>query len=142
MFATKSGKVHFICTQVSLEISEINSQKVSILQRSLKYFTFDLLLALFVLIRKFGEQHAPFRSMHLSGSMDQLSKSAHSCMCHGISDRVSDRLRARNHPGRAPGGGGTWTTNIRGRAAGKSKKLPCPGVKFPKMIPCPGVKFS
>ena len=41
-----------------------------------------------------------------------------------------------------PGGGGTWTTNIRGRAAGKSKKLPCPGVKFPKMIPCPGVKFS
>ena len=32
--------------------------------------------------------------------------------------------------------------NIRGRAAGKSKKLPCPGVKFPKMIPCPGVKFS
>ena len=38
--------------------------------------------------------------------------------------------------------GGTWLTNIRGRAAGKSKKLPCPGVKFPKMIPCPGVKFS
>ena len=31
--------------------------------------------------------------------------------------------------------------NIRGRAAGKSKKLPCPGVKLPKMIPSPGVKF-
>ena len=41
-----------------------------------------------------------------------------------------------------PGGGGTWPTKIRGRAAGKSKKLPCLGVKFPKMIPCPGVKFS
>ena len=40
------------------------------------------------------------------------------------------------------GGGGTWPTNIQERAAGKSKKLPCPGVKFPKMIPCPGVKFS
>ena len=40
------------------------------------------------------------------------------------------------------GGGGTWPTNIRGRAAGKSKKLPCPEVKFLKMIPCPGVKFS
>ena len=39
-------------------------------------------------------------------------------------------------------GGGTWPTKIRGRAVGKSKKLPCPGVKFPKMIPCPGVKFS
>ena len=43
---------------------------------------------------------------------------------------------------RTPGGGGTWPTNIRGCAARKSKKLPCPGVKFPKMIPCPGVKFS
>ena len=42
-----------------------------------------------------------------------------------------------------PGGGGIWPTNIRGRAAaGKSKKLPCPGVKFPKMIPCPGIKSS
>ena len=41
-----------------------------------------------------------------------------------------------------PWGGGTWPTNIRGRAAGKSKKLPCPRVKFPKMIPCPGAKFS
>ena len=30
--------------------------------------------------------------------------------------------------------------NIRGGAAGKSEKLPCPGVKFLKMIPCPGVK--
>ena len=30
------------------------------------------------------------------------------------------------------GGGGTWPTNIRGRAAGKSIKLPCPGVKFRK----------
>ena len=39
------------------------------------------------------------------------------------------------------GGGSAWPTNIRGRAAGKSRKLPCPGVKFPKMIPCPGVKF-
>ena len=44
--------------------------------------------------------------------------------------------------GHTPGGGSTWPTNIRGRAAGKSKKLPCPGVKFPKMIPCLGVKFS
>ena len=35
------------------------------------------------------------------------------------------------------GGGGTWPTNIRGRAAGKSKKLPCPGVKFSQTIPCP-----
>ena len=42
----------------------------------------------------------------------------------------------------ALGGGDTWPTNIRGRAAGKSKKLTCPGVKLPKMIPCPGVKFS
>ena len=42
----------------------------------------------------------------------------------------------------SPGGGGTWVTNIRGGAAGKSKKLPCPGVKFLKMIPCPGVKFT
>ena len=40
------------------------------------------------------------------------------------------------------GGGGTWPTSIRGRAAGKSKKLPCPGVKFPKMMLCLGVKFS
>ena len=40
------------------------------------------------------------------------------------------------------GGGGTWPVNIRGGTAGKSKKLPCPGVKFLKMIPCPGVKFS
>ena len=32
------------------------------------------------------------------------------------------------------GGGCAWPTNIRGSAAGKSKKLPCPGVKFPKMI--------
>ena len=36
-------------------------------------------------------------------------------------------------------GGGTWPTNIRGGASGKSEKLPCPGVKFLKMIPCPGV---
>ena len=40
------------------------------------------------------------------------------------------------------GVGGTWSTNIRGCAAGKAKKLPCPGVKLPKMLPCPGVKFS
>ena len=38
--------------------------------------------------------------------------------------------------------GATWVTNIRGGAAGKSKKLPCPGVKFLKMIPYPGVKFT
>ena len=31
-----------------------------------------------------------------------------------------------------PGEGGTWPTNIRGRAAGKSKELPCPGVKLPE----------
>ena len=43
---------------------------------------------------------------------------------------------------RPGGGGGTWPTNIRERATGKCRKLPCPGVKFPKMIPCPGVKFS
>ena len=36
----------------------------------------------------------------------------------------------------------TWPTSIWGGAAGKSKKLPCPGVKFLKMIPCPRVKFS
>ena len=41
-----------------------------------------------------------------------------------------------------PRGGGTWPTNIPGRAAGKSKKLPCPGIKYPKLIPCPGEKFS
>ena len=40
------------------------------------------------------------------------------------------------------GGGGTWPTNIWGGATGKSKKLPCPGVKFLKMIPFPAVKFS
>ena len=40
------------------------------------------------------------------------------------------------------GRGGTWSMNIRGGLTGKSKKLPCPGVKFLKMIPCPGVKFS
>ena len=33
------------------------------------------------------------------------------------------------------GGGGTWSSNTRGGAAGKSEKLPCPGVKFLKMIP-------
>ena len=41
-----------------------------------------------------------------------------------------------------PGEGGAWPTNIRGGAAGKSKKLPCRGEKFLKMIPCPGIKFS
>ena len=42
-----------------------------------------------------------------------------------------------------PGGGGaTWSTNIQGSAAGKSEKLPYPGVKFLKMIPSPRVKFS
>ena len=40
---------------------------------------------------------------------------------------LSDYLIAR---------GDTWPTNIRRRVAGKSKKLPCPGVEFPKMIPC------
>ena len=39
-------------------------------------------------------------------------------------------------------GGGTWFANIRGGAAGKSEKLPCPGVRFLKMIPCPGAKGS
>ena len=39
-----------------------------------------------------------------------------------------------------PGGGGTWIANIRGGAAGKSEKLPCPGVRFLKMIPYPGAK--
>ena len=43
-------------------------------------------------------------------------------------------------PGRAEGG--IWSAKIREGAAGKSEKLPCPGVKFLKMIPCPGVKFS
>ena len=42
----------------------------------------------------------------------------------------------------APGGKGTWSTNVRGGAAGKSEKLPCPGVKFLKMIPCLEVTFS
>ena len=41
-----------------------------------------------------------------------------------------------------PPGGGTWFANIRGGAAGKSEKLPCPGVRFLKMIPCPGAKGS
>ena len=41
--------------------------------------------------------------------------------------------------GTAGGGGGTWSSNIRGGAAGKSEKLPCPRVKFLKMIPSPGV---
>ena len=52
------------------------------------------------------------------------------------------RVFAAHMGGFLPGEGGTWHTNIRGRAAKKSKKLPCPGVKFPKMIPCSGVKFS
>ena len=30
--------------------------------------------------------------------------------------------------------GGSWPTNIGGGAAGKSEKLPCPGVKFSKTI--------
>ena len=37
---------------------------------------------------------------------------------------------------------GTWCTNIREGAAGKSEQLPCPGVKFLKIIPSPGAKFS
>ena len=41
-----------------------------------------------------------------------------------------------------PPGGGTWFANIRGGAAGKSEKLPCPGVRFLKMIPCFGAKGS
>ena len=52
----------------------------------------------------------------------------------------TESMHADDTPG--GGGGGTWPTNIRGRAAGKSKKLPCPGVNFAKKIPCPGVKFS
>ena len=50
---------------------------------------------------------------------------------------------AENRMSFSPGArGGTWPTNIRGRGARKSIKLPSPGVKFPKMIPCLGVKFS
>ena len=37
--------------------------------------------------------------------------------------------------GLSPAGVGTWSTNIRGGAAGKSVKLPCPGVKFLQLYP-------
>ena len=62
-----------------------------------------------------------------------------SCVKRG---RRLTAVKRNDEDEQAPGGGGTWSTKIRGRAARKSKKLPCPGVKFPKMIPCPGVKFS
>ena len=38
--------------------------------------------------------------------------------------------------------GGTWFANMQVGAAGKSEKLPCPGVRFLKMKPCPGAKSS
>ena len=38
--------------------------------------------------------------------------------------------------------GGTWFANMQVGAAGKSEKLPCPGVRFLKMKPCPGAKGS
>ena len=34
---------------------------------------------------------------------------------------------------------GPWFSIMRGGAAGKSEKVPCPNVEFPKMIPCPWI---
>ena len=39
------------------------------------------------------------------------------------------------------GGSSSSSVKIRGGAAGKSEKLPCPVVEFPKIKHCPGSKF-
>ena len=57
------------------------------------------------------------------------------------SHKIHSNKYTTAEPG-AWGGGGTWHTNIRGGASGKSKKLPCPRVKLLKMIACLGVKCS
>ena len=48
--------------------------------------------------------------------------------CNNCSSNFNSPLKVMS----IPGGGG-----VRGGGAGKSEKLPCPGVKFPQTVPCP-----
>ena len=78
--------------------------------------------------------------MHNEECLDGGYKMTQNFLVRYLQERFISHVSSSLGPYRARGG--TLPTNIRGRAAGKSKKLPFPGVKFPKMIPCPGVKFS
>ena len=84
-------------------------------------FLFDLNLACVFI---FGKERKKTQE-HLSGIQDKLIAGLR--LHHG-----SDTFKTR--------GGGTLIANIRGGAAGKSEKLPCPRVRFLKMIPCPAAK--